>query len=168
VLRGRVRWEITSYWPRSGCPLQTFEPSLDFSGHQKAPFGEEVVIILEGAVNSAAESERARRKKMCQIEMRARMAETQAKENANTVARIEEAIRVHILEKRVPLNKFHSQFSPTLYRVASQKRVPLLVRRARSARQGWSWERPLHPVRTGDWTFRQRYEGAVRSVQFCH
>ena len=41
-------------------------------------------------------------RKMCQIEMRARTAEAQAKENANTVARIEEAIRVQILEKRLP------------------------------------------------------------------
>jgi hypothetical protein len=47
-------------------------------------------------------------RKMCQIEMRARTAEAQAKENANTAARIEEAIRVQILEKRLPLNKFHS------------------------------------------------------------
>ena len=41
-------------------------------------------------------------RKMCQIEMRARTAEAQAKENANMVARIEEAIRVQILEKRLP------------------------------------------------------------------
>jgi len=62
--------------------------------------------------DEAAKVERSRleaaERKMCQIEMRARTAEAQARENSNTVARIEEAIRVQILEKRLPLNKFHS------------------------------------------------------------
>jgi hypothetical protein len=44
-------------------------------------------------------------KKMCQLEMRARTAEAQAKENADAVARIEEAIRTQLLEKRLPPNK---------------------------------------------------------------
>jgi hypothetical protein len=34
--------------------------------------------------------------------MRARTAEAQAKENANALARIEEAIRTKLLEKRIP------------------------------------------------------------------
>jgi len=44
-------------------------------------------------------------RKMCQIEMRARTAEAQARENANAMTRIEEAIRTQILAKRLPLNK---------------------------------------------------------------
>ena len=44
-------------------------------------------------------------KKMCDLEMRARVAETQAKENANAVARIEDAIRTQILANRLPPNK---------------------------------------------------------------
>jgi DNA repair ATPase RecN len=44
-------------------------------------------------------------KKLCQIEMRARTAETQAKENASAVFRIEEAIRNQILTKRLPLSR---------------------------------------------------------------
>lgn len=55
------------------------------------------------------EVERARleaaERKLCQIEMRARTAETLAKENASAVFRIEEAIRNQILTKRLPLNK---------------------------------------------------------------
>jgi hypothetical protein len=47
-------------------------------------------------------------RKMCQIEMRARTAEGQARENANAVARIEEAIRTQILAKRLPLNELTS------------------------------------------------------------
>jgi Mg2+ and Co2+ transporter CorA len=44
-------------------------------------------------------------KKMCDLEMRARTAEAQAKNNSHTLARIEEAIRTQILEKRLPTNK---------------------------------------------------------------
>jgi hypothetical protein len=68
------------------------------------------VKIKESADSANFERSRleAAERKMCQIEMRARTAEAQAKENANTVGRIEEAIRVQILEKRLPLNKFHS------------------------------------------------------------
>jgi len=44
-------------------------------------------------------------RRMCQIEIRAKTAEAQAKENANTVTRIEEAIRSQILAKRPPVNK---------------------------------------------------------------
>jgi len=44
-------------------------------------------------------------RQICQIEMRARTAEAQARENANAVARIEQAIRTQILAKRLPLNK---------------------------------------------------------------
>jgi hypothetical protein len=44
-------------------------------------------------------------KKTCQLEMRARTAEAKARENADAVARIEEAIRTQILEKRLPINK---------------------------------------------------------------
>ena len=57
--------------------------------------------LVESANFERSRLEAAERK-MCQIEMRARTAEAQAKENANTVARIEEAIRVQILEKRLP------------------------------------------------------------------
>jgi hypothetical protein len=68
------------------------------------------VKIKESTESANIERSRleAAERKMCQIEMRARTAEAQAKENANTVARIEEAIRVQILEKRLPSNKFHS------------------------------------------------------------
>ena len=52
----------------------------------------------------AAKVERARREaaeaKIYQIELRARTAEAQARDNANTVTRIEEAIRTEILVKR--------------------------------------------------------------------
>jgi septal ring factor EnvC (AmiA/AmiB activator) len=44
-------------------------------------------------------------RRMCELEMRARTAETQARENANLVARIEEAIRTQILSRRQPPNK---------------------------------------------------------------
>jgi chromosome segregation ATPase len=59
--------------------------------------------------DEAARVERARleaaERKMCELEMRARKAEAHAKENANAVARIEEAIRTQLLEKRLPINK---------------------------------------------------------------
>ena len=59
--------------------------------------------------DEAARVERARleaaERKMCELEMRARKAEAHAKENANAVARIEEAIRTQLLEKRLPPNK---------------------------------------------------------------
>jgi DNA repair ATPase RecN len=54
---------------------------------------------VEGARVEAAE------RRMCQIEMRARTAEAQVRENANAVARIEETIRAQILAKLLPLNK---------------------------------------------------------------
>jgi chromosome segregation ATPase len=44
-------------------------------------------------------------KRICELEMRARTAEAQAKNNSHTLARIEEAIRTQILEKRLPPNK---------------------------------------------------------------
>jgi len=44
-------------------------------------------------------------RKLCQLEMRARTAEAQAKENANAVLRIEEAIRNQILANRPSFNK---------------------------------------------------------------
>ena len=44
-------------------------------------------------------------KRICELEMRARTAEAQAKNNSHTLARIEEAIRTQILEKRLPTNK---------------------------------------------------------------
>jgi chromosome segregation ATPase len=44
-------------------------------------------------------------KKMCELEMRARTAESHAKDNSTTLARIEEAIRTQILVKRLPANK---------------------------------------------------------------
>jgi len=57
----------------------------------------------------AARAERERleaaERRMCELEMRARTAEAQAKENANAVARIEEAIRTQLLAKRLPSNK---------------------------------------------------------------
>jgi chromosome segregation ATPase len=59
--------------------------------------------------DAAARDERSRfeaaEKRMCELEMRARVAEAQAKENADAVARIEEAIRTQLLEKRLPPNK---------------------------------------------------------------
>jgi hypothetical protein len=59
--------------------------------------------------DEAARVERVRleaaERKMCELEMRARTAEGQAKENANAVARIEEAIRTQLLAKRLPANK---------------------------------------------------------------
>jgi chromosome segregation ATPase len=72
------------------------------------------VCINEARVNlkeseDAARIERSRlesaESKMCELEMRARTAEAQAKENANAVARIEEAIRTQIIAKRLPPNK---------------------------------------------------------------
>jgi chromosome segregation ATPase len=70
----------------------------------QACIGEARVTIKES--NEALKSERSRleaaERKMCQIEMRARTAEAQAKENANAVSRIEEAIRSQILAKRPP------------------------------------------------------------------
>lgn len=47
-------------------------------------------------------------KRMCELEMRARTAEGQAKDNSNTLVRIEEAIRTQILAKRLPANKLAS------------------------------------------------------------
>jgi DNA repair ATPase RecN len=47
-------------------------------------------------------------KRMCELEMRARTAEGNAKDNSNTLARIEEAIRTQILSKRLPANKLAS------------------------------------------------------------
>jgi DNA repair ATPase RecN len=47
-------------------------------------------------------------KRMCELEMRARTAEGQAKDNSNTLARIEEAIRAQILSKRLPTSKLAS------------------------------------------------------------
>jgi hypothetical protein len=47
-------------------------------------------------------------KTMCELEMRARTAEAQAKDNSNTLTRIEEAIRTQILSKRLPANKLAS------------------------------------------------------------
>jgi chromosome segregation ATPase len=44
-------------------------------------------------------------RRMCQLEMRARTAEMQARENANSVSRLEEAIRTQILSRRQPSNK---------------------------------------------------------------
>jgi hypothetical protein len=44
-------------------------------------------------------------KRICELEMRARTAEALAKNNSHTLARIEEAIRTQILEKRLPTNK---------------------------------------------------------------
>jgi hypothetical protein len=59
--------------------------------------------------DEVAKVERARletaERKMCELEMRARTAEAQAKENSNAVARIEEAIRTQLLAKRLPPNK---------------------------------------------------------------
>jgi len=59
--------------------------------------------------NEIAKAERSRldiaEKRMCELEMRARTAEGQARENANSVARIEEAIRTQILSRRMPTNK---------------------------------------------------------------
>ena len=46
--------------------------------------------------------------KMSELETRANAAEAQAKEKANTVFRIEEAIRTQILAKRLPANKLAS------------------------------------------------------------
>ena len=60
-------------------------------------------------LDEAARVERARLeaavRKKCELEMRARKAEAHAKENANAVARIEEAICTQLLEKRLPPNK---------------------------------------------------------------
>jgi DNA repair ATPase RecN len=47
-------------------------------------------------------------KRMCELEMRARTAEGQAKDNSNTLVRIEEAIRTQILSKRLSTNKLTS------------------------------------------------------------
>jgi DNA repair ATPase RecN len=47
-------------------------------------------------------------KRMCELEMRARTAEGHAKDNSNTLVRIEEAIRAQILSKRLPANKLAS------------------------------------------------------------
>jgi DNA repair ATPase RecN len=44
-------------------------------------------------------------KRMCELEMLARTAEAKANENANSVARIEEAIRTQLLARRLPRNK---------------------------------------------------------------
>jgi hypothetical protein len=44
-------------------------------------------------------------RRMCELEMRARVAEAQAKENADAVALIEEAIRTQLLQKRLPPKK---------------------------------------------------------------
>jgi hypothetical protein len=44
-------------------------------------------------------------RRMCELEMRARTAEVQARENANSVMRVEEAIRTQILSRRQPSNK---------------------------------------------------------------
>jgi membrane protein involved in colicin uptake len=59
--------------------------------------------------DEVARAEKARlqaaERKMCELEMRARTAEAQAKENANAVVRIEEAIRTQLLAKRLPANK---------------------------------------------------------------
>jgi chromosome segregation ATPase len=60
-------------------------------------------------LDETARVERARleaaERKMCDLEMRAKTAEAQAKENANAVARIEEAIRTQLLAKRLPAIK---------------------------------------------------------------
>jgi hypothetical protein len=60
-------------------------------------------------LDETAKVERARleaaERKMCDLEMRAKTAEAQAKENVNAVARIEEAIRTQLLAKRLPANK---------------------------------------------------------------
>lgn len=73
----------------------------------KACINEARVKIKEA--DEAAKIERGRLeaadRKLCQIEMRARTAEAQAKENANAVLRIEEAIRTQILANRPSLNK---------------------------------------------------------------
>ena len=59
--------------------------------------------------NELARAEKSRlddaEKRMCELEMRARTAEAQARENANSVTRIEEAIRTQILSRRLPPNK---------------------------------------------------------------
>jgi hypothetical protein len=56
-----------------------------------------------------AKAERSRletaEKRMCELEMLARTAEAKAKENASSVARIEEAIRTQLLARRLPQNK---------------------------------------------------------------
>ncbi len=60
------------------------------------------------AADDSARADRSRveaaEKKMCDLEMRARTAEAQAKENATALARIEEAIRTQLLAKRLPPN----------------------------------------------------------------
>jgi septal ring factor EnvC (AmiA/AmiB activator) len=56
--------------------------------------------------NELAKAEKSRldeaERRMCELEMRARTAEMQARENANSVLRVEEAIRTQILSKRLP------------------------------------------------------------------
>jgi hypothetical protein len=58
--------------------------------------------------NELAKAEKSRldeaERRMCELEMRARTAEMQARENANSVLRVEEAIRTQILSKRLPSN----------------------------------------------------------------
>jgi hypothetical protein len=44
-------------------------------------------------------------RRMCELEMRARTAEVQARENANSVMRVEEAIRTQILSRHQSSNK---------------------------------------------------------------
>lgn len=84
--------------------IQELETELDTA---KACINEARVKIKEA--DEAAKIERGRLeaadRKLCQIEMRARTAEAQAKENANAVLRIEEAIRTQILANRPSLNK---------------------------------------------------------------
>jgi chromosome segregation ATPase len=59
--------------------------------------------------DEAAKGDRARleaaERKLCELERRARTAEANAKENANALARIEEAIRTKLLENRLPADK---------------------------------------------------------------
>jgi chromosome segregation ATPase len=69
--------------------------------------GEARAKLKESEESSRSDQSRlaAAEKKMCELEMRAKTAEGKVKDNTNTLARIEEAIRTQILSKRLPPNR---------------------------------------------------------------
>ena len=71
--------------------------------------------------NEVARADRARleaaEKRLSEFEMRAKTARAQARENANAVFRIEEAIRTQLFAKRLPSNKL--AYQPKAIKVAS-------------------------------------------------